>query len=174
MDATVPAPQLDRESETFVETALKLSGKSAEEARTTGALDRADEQVEKLFAPKYQTTGSPVHRAVWDNQLPGDLFVAGERPAAPAAQAVMQQSLDLVRERRQQKSLYDAQGKVSRETLEALSAAGYFGLLVDREYGGQAVSFQAFARFLTQMATADPTIAGLASDDGRIGAVDPL
>src|SRR5580765_6983243 len=123
MDATVPVRQLDRESETFVETALKLSGKSAEEARTTGALDRADEQVEKLFAPKYQTTGSPVHRAVWDNDLPGDLFVAGERPANADAQAVMQKSLELIRERRQQKTLYDPQGKVSPQSLEALSAA---------------------------------------------------
>ncbi|MGQ0637668.1 MAG: hypothetical protein ACT4QC_24080, partial [Planctomycetaceae bacterium] len=55
----------ETEQETFVETALKLSGKSAEEAQKTGAIDRADEQVERLFAPKYQTTGSPVHRAVW-------------------------------------------------------------------------------------------------------------
>jgi len=174
MDATVPTPQLDHESETFVETALKLSGKSAEEARTTGALDRADEQVEKLFALKYQTTGSPVHRAVWDKELPGDLFVGKDRPADAATEAVMQQSLDLVRARRNQKTLYDPQGKVSPQSLEALSAAGYFGLLVDREYGGQAVSFQSFARFLTRMATVDPTVAGLASVHGCIGAVDPL
>ena len=53
---STPNPDLDREPETFVETALKLAGKSAEEARTTGTLDRADEQVEKLFATKYQTT----------------------------------------------------------------------------------------------------------------------
>ena len=34
------------QSGNFVETALKLSGKSEEEARKTGAIDRADEQVE--------------------------------------------------------------------------------------------------------------------------------
>src|SRR5204863_3770891 len=124
--------------------------------------------------PKSQTTGSPIHRAVWDSDLPGDLFVAKDAAADPAAQAVMQKSLDIVRERRQQKTLFDAQGKVSRETLEALSAVGYFGLLVDREYGGQGVSFQAFAKFLTQMAVVDATVAGLASVHGCIGAVDPL
>lgn len=174
MSVTTPNQEVDREQETFVETALKLSGKSAEEARTTGAIDRADEQVEKLFAPKYQTTGSPVHRAVWDGELPGDLFVAKPVAADAAAEAVMQKSLDIVRERRTQKTLFDEQRKVSRETLEALSAAGYFGLLVDREYGGQGVSFQAFAKFLTRMAVVDATVSGLASVHGCIGAVDPL
>ena len=47
------------EPQTFVETALKLGGKSEEEARKTGTLDRADEQVEALFAPHYQTAHSP-------------------------------------------------------------------------------------------------------------------
>lgn len=162
------------ESETFVETALKLSGKSAEEARTTGAIDRADEQVEKLFELKYQTTGSPVHRAVWDDELPGDLFVARNQPTAPAVQTVMDKSLAVVRERCRAKTLLDFQGKVAPETLEALAAAGYWGLLVDHEYSGSAASFQSFAKFLTQMATVDATVAGLASVHGCIGAVDPL
>lgn len=174
MSVSTPNPEVDREQETFVETALKLSGKSAEEARTTGAIDRADDQVEKLFAPKYQTTGSPVHRAVWDNELPGDLFAAKPAVTDPATQAVMQKSLDVIRERRKQKTLFDPQGKVSCDSLEALSAAGYFGLLVDREYGGRGASFQSFAKFLTQMAVVDATVAGLASVHGCIGAVDPL
>ncbi len=170
----VSTPPTEREPDTFVETALKLAGKSAEEARTTGTLDRADEQVEKLFALKYQTTGSPVYRAVWDDELPGDVFVAKDRATDPATQAVMQKSLDIVRERRDEKTLCDAQGKVSPESLAAISEAGYFGLLVDREYGGQGSSFQFFAKFLTQMATVDATVAGLASVHGCIGAVDPL
>src|SRR5258707_12147668 len=103
MDVSTPQNDLEREPDTFVETALKLAGKSAEEARTTGTLDRADEQVEKLFATKYQTTGSPVYRAVWDDELPGDVFVAKDRSNDPATQAVMQETLDIVRERRKQK-----------------------------------------------------------------------
>ncbi|HZW29575.1 MAG TPA: acyl-CoA dehydrogenase, partial [Isosphaeraceae bacterium] len=70
MDTQVREP----ETQTFVETALKLSGKSEEEARTTGTLDRADDQVEALFAARYQTVKSPIHRAVWDDQFPTDLF----------------------------------------------------------------------------------------------------
>ena len=76
---------------TFVETALKLGGASEEEAKKTGALDRADEQVEDLFAPKYQTAGSPAHRAVWDKEFPIDIFSGTSRPASPAADEVMRQ-----------------------------------------------------------------------------------
>ncbi len=82
--ATVPQPahDEDREATSFAETALKLGGKSAEEARRTGAVDRADDQVEALFAPQYQTINSPVHRAVWDRELPVELFQGrtGETP----------------------------------------------------------------------------------------------
>src|ERR1700722_9641332 len=64
----------EAEPQTFVETALKLGGKSEEEARRTGSLDRADDQVEALFAERYQTSRSPAHRAVWDHQFPAELF----------------------------------------------------------------------------------------------------
>ena len=43
----------------FAETALKLGGKSEEEARRTGAIDKADDQVEDLFAARFQTINSP-------------------------------------------------------------------------------------------------------------------
>src|SRR5579864_5642649 len=102
----------EAESQTFVETALKLGGKSAEEARKTGALDRADEQVEALFALKYQTSGSPAHLAVWGDELPGDLFVARERPIDEATRQVMQRSLDVVRDRRSKGCLLDEQKKI--------------------------------------------------------------
>jgi alkylation response protein AidB-like acyl-CoA dehydrogenase len=170
-----PSPvQTAGEPETFVETALKLGGKSAEEARTTGALDRADEQVEALFAAKYQTTGSPVHRAVWEDRLPGDLFAAVEGPPQPDVERVMETSLQLIRERRRAGTVYDSDRKVSPDTLMALAGAGYWGLLVDREYGGHAASFLSFAKFLTRMSTVDSTVAGLASVHGCIGAIDPL
>ncbi len=90
MSVTTENKNSENEPDTFVETALKLSGKSAEEARTTGAIDRADEQVETLFAPKHQTTGSPIHRAVWEDQLPADLFIGQERPADAGSRDVMQ------------------------------------------------------------------------------------
>jgi alkylation response protein AidB-like acyl-CoA dehydrogenase len=51
---------------------------------------------------------------------------------------------------------------------------GYWGLLVDKEFGGSGAPFSAFGPFLSRMALADPTVAGLASVHGCIGAVDPL
>ncbi len=160
--------------ETFVETALKLGGKSEEEAKKTGALDRADEQVEALFAPKYQTSGSPIHRAVWDRQFPIDLFIPPDVSSSPQIEQVMQQSIDVVRKWRDSGKLLDSNGHICEAALDDLSASGYWGLLIDKQYGGTGVPFIAFARFLTRMATVNPTVAGLASVHGCIGAVDPL
>src|SRR5436309_15641669 len=71
-----PAAETGQEKQSFAEAALRLGGKSDEEARRLGAMDKADEQVETLFAPQYQTASSPIHRAVWDGQVPLELFAA--------------------------------------------------------------------------------------------------
>lgn len=158
----------------FAETALKLGGKSEEEARRTGAIDRADDQVEALFAPQYQTVNSPVHRAVWERAVPTELFHFDAPTVPPEVQRVMQASLDVVRKHRQAGTLVDEQKKIADVVLRDLAQAGYWGLLVDREHGGSGAPFGAFAAFLTQMAMLDPTVAGLASVHGCIGAVDPV
>ena len=64
--------------------------------------------------------------------------------------------------------------KSAPRVLAELGAAGYWGLLVDRQYGGSGAPFASFAPFLTRMALVDPTVAGLASVHGCIGAVDPV
>ena len=164
----------EMEPQTFVETALTLGGKSAEEARKTGSLDRADEQVEALFATKYQTAHSPIHRAVWERTLPVDLFRPGPPTAPPESERVMADSLEVVRRHKAAGTLLNGDGKIADPVLADLARAGYWGLLVDREYGGQGTPFAAFAAFLTWMATIDATVAGLASVHGCIGAVDPV
>jgi alkylation response protein AidB-like acyl-CoA dehydrogenase len=162
------------EGQTFVEVALALGGKSAEEAKKTGKLDRADEQVEAMFATHYQTAHSPIHRAVWDHELPVDLFQS-PAPAVPdGCRRVMDDSLAVVKRHVAAGTLYDENRKISKSVFDDLARAGYWGLLVDREYGGQGTPFSAFAPFLTKMATVDATVAGLASVHGCIGAVDPL
>ena len=161
-------------SPTFVETALKLGGKSEEEARTTGTLDRADEQVEALFAPRHQTSQSPIHRAVWGNDVSVELFRSRAPEVPPHCREVMDRSLEVVRRHKAEGTLLDAHGKVSEPLLGDLAATGYWGLLVDAEHGGSGAPFSAFAAFLTRVATVDPTVAGLASVHGCIGAVDPL
>lgn len=174
--AAKPAGQGPTESEgqSFAETALKLGGKSEEESRRTGAIDKADDQVEALFAPQYQTNASPAHRAVWDGQVPVELFASVDPATPPHVAKVMDDSLAVVRRRREQGAILDEHRKVSQETLEELASAGYWGLLVDRDYGGSGAPFASFGPFLTRMAMLDPTIAGMASVHGCIGAVDPV
>jgi len=164
----------DGEGQSFAETALKLGGKTEEEARRTGAIDKADDQVEALFAPQYQTSASPVHRAVWERRLPTELFTSSEPAIPPDVERVMEESLAVVRRHREAGTLLDENNKISDQVLEELASAGYWGLLVDREYGGSGAPFAAFAPFLTRMATLDPTVAGMASVHGCIGAVDPV
>ncbi len=158
----------------FAETALKLGGKSEEEARRTGAIDEADDQVEALFKPEYQTVHSPAHRAVWERGIPVELFEANPVETPADIQQVMDDSVELVRRHREDGTILDAQGKITNQILDELAGVGYWGLLVDREYGGRGTPFRSFAPFLTRMAMEDPTIAGLASVHGCIGAVDPV
>lgn len=165
--------QTDRE-QSFAETALRLSGKSEDEARRTGALDRADEQVETLFLQRYQTSNSPIHKAVWDGKTPLELFAPPPLPASAPCDVAMQKSLDIVRRRREEKTILDERNKVRKDLLDELAGAGYWGMLIEPKFGGQGAPFARFTQFLTRVATYDPTIAGLASVHGCIGAVDPV
>ena len=124
------------EKESFAEVALKLGGKSADEARRTGAIDKADDQVEDLF--KYRTTASPVHRAIWENELPIELFSSQPAKVPADVQKVMDNSMDVVRRHRAAGTMYNSDKKIDTKVLDELGTAGYWGLLVDREYGGSA------------------------------------
>ncbi len=168
------APADSSQEASFAETALKLGGKSAEEAQRTGAVDRADDQVEALFAPRYQTVNSPVHRAVWDRTFPLELFQSASQETPEKARQVMQDSLQVARRHREANSLLDDQGKIAEHVLRELGECGYWGLLVSQDYGGSGAPFASFGTFLTEMSLQDPTVAGLASVHGCIGAVDPV
>jgi alkylation response protein AidB-like acyl-CoA dehydrogenase len=128
----------------FAETALKLGGKSDDEARRMGAIDRADDQVERLFQPQYQTVNSPIHRAVWERQLPVELFEAALESTPPDVQQVMSRSLEVVRKARDGKRLLNFEGKIADPVLSDLGNVGYWGLLVDREYGGTGAPLRSF------------------------------
>jgi alkylation response protein AidB-like acyl-CoA dehydrogenase len=162
------------EPASFAETALKLGGKSEDEARRTGAIDSADDQVERLFAPEYQTASSPAHRAVWDRGVPIELFQSAPVATPEHVQAVMDASIEIVQRHRDAGTLHNADGKIADRVLDELGPAGYWGLLVDQHHGGAGAPFASFAPFLTRMAMVDPTVAGLASVHGCIGAVDPV
>src|SRR5438876_8335790 len=99
--------ETERGQQSFAEAALRLSGKTEEEARRTGAVDRADEQVEALFAPQYQTIHSPVHKAVWDGQVPLALFAPPSLSASAECDVAMEKCLEIVRRRRESGTLFD-------------------------------------------------------------------
>jgi alkylation response protein AidB-like acyl-CoA dehydrogenase len=174
MATEAPHAEPGAPEKSFAETVLALGGKSADEARRTGAMDAADDQVESLFAAKYQTVNSPAHRAVWDRGVPVGLFRSAPSQTPPEVQKVMDDSVAVVQRHKQAGSLHNEEGKIAEQVLTDLGTAGYWGLLVGKEYGGSGAPFHAFAPFLTRMAMVDPTVAGLASVHGCIGAVDPV
>jgi alkylation response protein AidB-like acyl-CoA dehydrogenase len=174
MTAQAPGQDSTQLDTSFAETALVLGGKSADEARRTGAIDSADDQVEALFAPEYQTVNSPAHRAVWDRGVPAELFLSTPPKTPPDVQKVMDDSIAVARRHREGGTLLNSDGKLDEQVLSDLGGVGYWGLLVDKEHGGSGAPFSSFAPFLTQMALVDPTVAGLASVHGCIGAVDPV
>lgn len=158
----------------FAETALRLGGKSADEAKRTGVIDTADDQVEEMFAAKYQTSASPVHRAIWERRALLDGFSFESAAMSDSINQAMNRAVGLVKKRKREGRLLDEHNKISEETLAELGQTGYWGLLIPEQYGGLEASFLDFTRLLTRMATAEPTVAGLASVHGCIGAVDPV
>ena len=54
------SPTQEPETQSFAETAMRMGGKSEEESRRMGAVDKADEQVDRLF--RHQTAASPIHK----------------------------------------------------------------------------------------------------------------
>lgn len=172
---SIPAqPNKEAEGTSFAETALRLGGKSVDEAKRTGKIDTADDQVEEMFAAQYQTSASPVHRAIWDRRVPTELFHFESTPMRDSINVSMNRAVGMVRSRKREGRLLDDENKICNETLADLATTGYWGLLIPEKYGGLGASFLDFTRLLMRMATADPTVAGLASVHGCIGAVDPV
>ena len=160
--------------ESFAEVALRLGGASEDEARRTGVLDSADDQVEDLFAPEYQTVNSPAHRAVWDKEVPTNLFQCTDAKDDPEVEKIIQASIDTIRRHQQAGTLHDQDKKITQQVLDDLGRVGYWGMLVDKKYGGAGSSMRQFSKMITRIAVIDATIAGLSSVHGCIGAVDPV
>lgn len=173
-EASKAPAENNEEGQSFAEVALRLGGASADEARRTGVVDTADDQVEDLFAPQYQTVNSPAHRAIWDSDIPTDLFHCDADQASESVDSVVEKSVGIVRKHRDNGTLVNDAGKITDEVLAELGDAGYWGMLVDPKYGGAGASMRQFSNMITKMATIEPTVAGLASVHGCIGAVDPV
>ncbi len=166
------SPAQEPETQSFAETAMRMGGKSEEEAKRMGAVDKADEQVDRMF--RFQTANSPIHKAIWDGHVPLELFMAPPLPSSVPCDGVMSRSLDVIKRRREQKALLNQDKKLSTESIDELAEAGYWGLLIDPKYGGAGAPFVRFAPFLVKMGVYDSMTSAMASVHGCIGAVDPL
>jgi alkylation response protein AidB-like acyl-CoA dehydrogenase len=127
-------------------------------------------------ADNYAAHRSPVYRALWE---PGaaaaaELFQIASDEVPANVQFVMDQSLQVLKTQRERGALRGTDGKHSHQVLKALGKSGYWGLLVERDYGGSGCGLRHFLPFLTQAAVIDAPLAGLAAVHGCIGAVDPL
>src|SRR3954453_16032205 len=112
MSTESPPTHRPSEGASFAETARALGGKSADEARRSGAIDTADDQVEALFAPEYQTVNSPVHRAVWDRGVPVDLFKSVPPKTPLDVQQVMDHSIAAVQRHKAAGTLLNQDNKI--------------------------------------------------------------
>ena len=117
-------------NKSFAETAMELSGKTREESKSIGKVDTADDQVENLFKEKHKTSHSPVHRAVWGNEFPTKEFL-NNFSFEEEELKVTKDCYEVLNNHKINETLYDSEtGKLSKDLLNDLSKAGYFGLLV--------------------------------------------
>src|SRR5262245_15805399 len=100
---------------------------------------------------------SPVYRAFWSPADAGspELFAAPSADVPADVQPVLTRSLEVLRQHREHGTLRGSDGKHSASVLTDLAAAGYWGLLIDRDYGGSGAGLRHFLPFLTQAAVID-------------------
>ncbi|MDA7950977.1 MAG: acyl-CoA/acyl-ACP dehydrogenase [Pirellulaceae bacterium] len=156
----------------FTEEVLRMGGKSKQEVETISAVDFADEEAEHLFGEKYQTLNSPLHQLVWGRTFSKDWFF-GDCLSLEGA-SLLTEVKKVLQEHRDRRTTYNKSGKVSQQLLEALGEVGYWGALIKKRYGGKQLTLPQFMAMLTEISTLQPTVAGLASVHGCIGAVDPI
>src|SRR5689334_12375304 len=120
----------------MTEDALRDAGKDENEIRSTGQMDRADEELEETLPPKARIANSPVHKVVWDS-VPVEAFLAEAPPENPGADVTIGRVLELVDQHLAANTLYDERGKIREAFLtDVLGEAGYWGLRIGTEHGG--------------------------------------
>jgi alkylation response protein AidB-like acyl-CoA dehydrogenase len=159
----------------LTEEVLRQGGKSEDEVRRTGTIDRAEDEYERTLAPEARTVNSPVHKAVWDHRVPVEQFAAQRTEAEAGYKTAMARCKEIVKRHIEAGTIYGDNNKITDPVLAELAEAGYFGMLVDPAFGGSGASIADFMEFLTEMAAeGEATVAGLNSIHECIGAVDPL
>ncbi len=133
---------------------------------------RSGRAVVRQAIPDHQQPGAPGHLG---SRVAVELFQSKQAPAPPErAEGDGRFAGGRCASTSRPARIWTRIARCRSSVLNELGEAGYWGLLVDKQYGGAGSPFAAFASFLTKMAMVDPTVAGLASVHGCIGAVDPV
>jgi alkylation response protein AidB-like acyl-CoA dehydrogenase len=86
----------------------------------------------------------------------------------------MLQSLAVVKQAKGTGALFGDDQKLTTAMEHELAGVGYWGALIDREYGGWNLSYRELMSFLTRMASLEPTVAGHLAVHSCIGATNHL
>ncbi|MBI1272372.1 acyl-CoA dehydrogenase [bacterium] len=152
---------------------LEQSGTSKVESDAVRVVSGAEDAHESQFSQDKNTVASPIHKLVWEGPENVSLF----RPPFSWSSDVPEEDsiVALVKVNNEAGTTFGADGRVSESLLRDLGRVGYWGLLIDEEYGGNRVSYPQFMRLLTTVsAKADSNVAGLGSISMCIGATNPL
>lgn len=117
---------------------------------------------------------SPVHRAVWDRDVPVELFDSVAPDLSGPSREIVDASLSAIRRRISDATVYDAAGIVGDRMVADLAGSGFWGLRVERGYGGSGLSFAAYMHVLTRLVALDPWVGVLASMQAGLGPVTTL
>ena len=151
----------------LIKDALEKAGKSQEEIDIVSQLDKAQDK-----ADEHRLKTGVLQTALLAGALPFSLF-AVQKQAVDETMA--EQSLENCLRALPGKTLLDGDGKVSGEVIEALSAAGYWGLPIEKKYGGSGASKHFLAKAMLEVGSKGAEIlGGLLSIERLIGAAGPL
>lgn len=151
----------------LIKDALEKAGKSQEEIDIVSQLDKAQDK-----ADEHRLKTGVLQTALLERTLPLSLFAVQEQQADETMAA---QSLENCLTALQGKALFDSTGKVAPEVIGALSEAGYWGLPIEKKYGGSGASKRFLAKAMLEVGSKGAEVlGGLLSIERLIGAAGPL
>ncbi|MBX9939884.1 MAG: acyl-CoA/acyl-ACP dehydrogenase [Candidatus Obscuribacterales bacterium] len=151
----------------LIKDALEKAGKSQEEIDIVSQLDKAQDK-----ADEHRLKTGVLQTALLERTLPLSLFAVQKQQADETMAA---QSLANCLTALQGKPLFDGTGKVAPEVIGALSEAGYWGLPIEKKYGGSGASKRFLAKAMLEVGSKGAEVlGGLLSIERLIGAAGPL
>jgi len=167
----------DKERSHLLDRMNKVSGTKDESTersvKDTGTLINAESEVDVRFAKTI--ADSPAVNTFYGLRLPTQLYQADRSFRDPEIAVACKRWIDILKDHQDRNALYGKDGKMNPDLIHGeLAKAKYWGLMVDKEYGGLGASMSDVATVIRKVALYEPTVAGLASINGCIGVVYPV